>query len=86
MQQDRMERGGERAVLQPPWFADAEEFSLGRDQEGRPALLWQGAVLGYLARGRSLSSVGDCLPRCVTIAHASTPAGWSRASGLIECA
>lgn len=35
-------------------MAETEEFSLGRDQEGRPALLWQGAVLGYLARGRSL--------------------------------
>ncbi len=35
-------------------MAETEEFSLGRDGEGRPALLWQGAVLGHLARGRSL--------------------------------
>lgn len=35
-------------------MAETEEFSLGRDGEGRPALFWQGAVLGHLARGRSL--------------------------------
>lgn len=35
-------------------MAETEEFSLGRDGDGRPALLWQGAVLGHLARGRSL--------------------------------
>jgi len=39
-----------RAVV----MAENEEFSLGRDGEGRPALYWQGAVLGHLARGRSL--------------------------------
>lgn len=39
-----------RAVV----MAENEEFSLGRDGEGRPALFWQGAVLGHLARGRSL--------------------------------
>lgn len=35
-------------------MAETEEFSLGRDGEGRPALFWQGAVLGHIARGRSL--------------------------------
>ncbi|WP_374611684.1 helicase-related protein [Sphingorhabdus sp.] len=39
-----------RAVV----MAENEEFSLGRDGEGRPALYWQGAVLGHLARGRRL--------------------------------
>ncbi len=39
-----------RAVV----MAENEEFTLGRDGDGRPALLWQGAVLGHLARGRSL--------------------------------
>ncbi len=35
-------------------MAEEQEFSLGRDGEGRPALLWNGAVLGHLAKGRSL--------------------------------
>ncbi len=35
-------------------MAEAQEFSLGRDGEGRPALFWQGAVLGHLAKGRGL--------------------------------
>lgn len=35
-------------------MAETEEFALGRDAEGRPALLWNGAVLGHLAKGRTL--------------------------------
>jgi ATP-dependent RNA helicase SUPV3L1/SUV3 len=35
-------------------MAEEHEFSLGRDGDGRPALLWNGAVLGHLAKGRSL--------------------------------
>lgn len=39
-----------RAVL----MAEGQEFSLTRDADGRPALQWNGAVLGHLAKGRSL--------------------------------
>ncbi len=39
-----------RALL----MAEGQEFSLTRDTDGRPALLWNGAVLGHLAKGRSL--------------------------------
>ncbi|MBK7161037.1 MAG: helicase [Sphingomonadales bacterium] len=39
-----------RAVL----MAEGQEFSLTRDADGRPALHWNGAVLGHLAKGRSL--------------------------------
>ncbi|MEQ1550583.1 helicase-related protein [Sphingorhabdus sp.] len=39
-----------RALL----MAEGQEFSLTRDADGRPALQWNGAVLGHLARGRSL--------------------------------
>jgi ATP-dependent RNA helicase SUPV3L1/SUV3 len=35
-------------------MAEEQEFALGRDANGRPALLWNGAVLGHLAKGRSL--------------------------------
>jgi ATP-dependent RNA helicase SUPV3L1/SUV3 len=35
-------------------MAEEQEFSLGRDGDGRPALLWNGAVLGHLAKGRTL--------------------------------
>lgn len=35
-------------------MAEELEFSLGRDGDGRPALLWNGAVLGHLAKGRTL--------------------------------
>ena len=35
-------------------MAEGQEFSLTRDADGRPALQWNGAVLGHLARGRSL--------------------------------
>lgn len=35
-------------------MAEAQEFTLERDADGRPALLWQGAVLGHLAKGRTL--------------------------------
>jgi ATP-dependent RNA helicase SUPV3L1/SUV3 len=39
-----------RAVL----MAEGQEFSLTRDADGRPALQWNGAVLGHLVKGRSL--------------------------------
>jgi ATP-dependent RNA helicase SUPV3L1/SUV3 len=35
-------------------MAEDQEFSLGCDSDGRPALLWNGAVLGHLAKGRTL--------------------------------
>jgi ATP-dependent RNA helicase SUPV3L1/SUV3 len=35
-------------------MAEQEEFALAKDGEGRPALLWNGAVLGHLAKGRTL--------------------------------
>ena len=35
-------------------MAETEEFALGSDGDGRPALLWNGAVLGHLAKGRTL--------------------------------
>lgn len=35
-------------------MAEDSEFSLGTDAEGRPVVMWQGNLLGHLARGRSL--------------------------------
>jgi ATP-dependent RNA helicase SUPV3L1/SUV3 len=35
-------------------MAEEQEFSLGRDGDGRPALFWNGSVLGHLAKGRNL--------------------------------
>jgi ATP-dependent RNA helicase SUPV3L1/SUV3 len=35
-------------------MAEEQEFSLGRDGDGRPALFWNGSVLGHLAKGRGL--------------------------------
>ena len=35
-------------------MAETQEFSLERDAEGRPALFWQGAMLGHLVKGRNL--------------------------------
>jgi ATP-dependent RNA helicase SUPV3L1/SUV3 len=35
-------------------MADSEEFALAKDSDGRPALFWNGALLGHLAKGRSL--------------------------------
>jgi ATP-dependent RNA helicase SUPV3L1/SUV3 len=35
-------------------MAESEEFALAKDGEGRPALFWNGALLGHLAKGRTL--------------------------------
>jgi ATP-dependent RNA helicase SUPV3L1/SUV3 len=35
-------------------MAGNEEFSLAKDAEGKPALFWNGALLGHLAKGRTL--------------------------------
>ena len=35
-------------------MAENEEFALEKDNEGRPALFWNGALLGHLAKGRTL--------------------------------
>jgi ATP-dependent RNA helicase SUPV3L1/SUV3 len=35
-------------------MAEEQEFSLERDTDGRPALLWNGSILGHLAKGRTL--------------------------------
>ncbi len=35
-------------------MAEDSEFSLGQDSEGRPAVLWNGSVLGLIGKGRSL--------------------------------
>ncbi len=35
-------------------MADDSEFALGPDNDGKPAIFWQGAKLGNLAKGRSL--------------------------------
>jgi ATP-dependent RNA helicase SUPV3L1/SUV3 len=35
-------------------MSNDQEFSLGRDSDGKPALLWNGSVLGHLAKGRTL--------------------------------
>jgi ATP-dependent RNA helicase SUPV3L1/SUV3 len=43
-------RNKARAVI----MAETEEFAIARDTDGRPALLWQGAVLGHLTKGRTL--------------------------------
>ncbi len=35
-------------------MAENEEFALEKDNDGRPALFWNGALLGHLAKGRTL--------------------------------
>jgi ATP-dependent RNA helicase SUPV3L1/SUV3 len=35
-------------------MAESEEFALAKDGEGRPALFWNGDLLGHLAKGRTL--------------------------------
>jgi ATP-dependent RNA helicase SUPV3L1/SUV3 len=35
-------------------MGDDSEFSLGADKEGKPAVFWQGEILGALAKGRTL--------------------------------
>jgi ATP-dependent RNA helicase SUPV3L1/SUV3 len=35
-------------------MAESEEFALAKDGDGRPALFWNGALLGHLAKGRTL--------------------------------
>jgi ATP-dependent RNA helicase SUPV3L1/SUV3 len=35
-------------------MAESEEFALAKDGDGRPALFWNGDVLGHLAKGRTL--------------------------------
>ncbi len=35
-------------------MAEMDEFALAKDSEGRPALFWNGALLGHLAKGKTL--------------------------------
>lgn len=43
-----------RAKVKALTDAGQDEFALGTDEAGRPALVWNGALLGLLTRGRSL--------------------------------